>query len=740
VLLLAVAYCAYRAGLITGLISAAIQVMFSAIFFSKTGHLFHYDTNNLLRTVVISLVSPAMAVMIGMLRQEADELVDRLKTNETNLHLVNAELEQLVTARTTEAIEARQQSETLRDVFLERFRALIESIKDYAIVMLDPDGRVITWNPGAQQLIGYTEKEIIGQKVERFFPPEDIAVGMPGRLLAQAAEIGRCEVEGWRIRKDGTQFFAHVVLTAMRDPAGELVGFAKITRDITERKQVENALRASEAQLRRAQRLVQMGTDVINLRTGEWQWSDETYAIFGVSRETFVPTVRNVMALVHPDDRLHVRERRARRVAEDRCPEPIEYRIIRPDGGLRWLYRESELVDGKDEILTTTLDITDRRRTEEQLHRAQKMEAIGNLTGGVAHDFNNLLGVIVGNIDAVYDLRKDDPEVAELTQDALAAAFRGAELTRLLLAFARQQKLQPQRIDVNEMVSGVTRLLRRVLAQNIEIRLDLARELWPAMADPAQLETSLINLANNSRDAMPDGGELKIVTGNRHLDAADHDEVTPGDYVMIEVSDTGTGMSAQIAAQIFEPFFTTKERDKGTGLGLSMVFGFIKQSGGHISVSSEPGVGTTFRLWLPRMEKDNAMHDDDLALPAERGGETILVVEDNAPLRRIVVRQLSELGYHVLTAENGITALEVMQRESIDLLLTDVIMPGGIDGVELARRARQHGPELKVVFTSGFVEPIADCPRKTLPADAQLLAKPYRRDQLAALVRESLDA
>jgi PAS domain S-box-containing protein len=385
----------------------------------------------------------------------------------------------------------------------------------------------------------------------------------------------------------------------------------------------------------------------------------------------------------------------------------------------------------------------ERTKLEAQLHQAQKMEAIGNLTGGMAHDFNNMLGVIIGNIDLLRDLRKDDADVDELTREALDAAFRGADLTRRLLAFARQQPLRPQRVDVNELVSGITRLLSRTLGEDIEISLDLSAELWPIVVDPAQLEASLTNLATNARDAMPNGGRLMVVTSNRYLDAdyaAQHSEVVPGAYVVIEVSDTGSGMTQEVINRIFEPFFSTKGRDKGTGLGLSMVFGFIKQSGGHISVYSEPGIGTTFRLFLPRMTEDVPTVEETSAVPLVHGrGETVLVVEDNAALRRVVMRQLGELGYRVLDAENAAEGLRLMEKESIDLLLTDVVMPGGTDGRELARRVRQRWPSLKVVFTSGFsaarLNGNASPPLSCTP----LLNKPYRKEELASAAREALD-
>jgi PAS domain S-box-containing protein len=385
----------------------------------------------------------------------------------------------------------------------------------------------------------------------------------------------------------------------------------------------------------------------------------------------------------------------------------------------------------------------ERIKLEAQLHQAQKMEAIGNLTGGMAHDFNNMLGVIIGNIDLLRDLRGDDAELDELTREALDAAFRGADLTRRLLAFARQQPLRPQRVEVNELVSGITRLLSRTLGEDIEISLDLSPEPWPIVVDPAQLEASLTNLANNSRDAMPNGGRLMVVTSNRYLDAdyaAHHTEVAPGGYVVIEVSDTGTGIPPQLMNRIFEPFFTTKGRDKGTGLGLSMVFGFIKQSGGHISVYSEPGIGTTFRLFLPRMREDVPAVEESSAIPLAHGrGETVLVVEDNAALRRVVVRQLDELGYRVLEAENAATGLRLLEQETIHLLLTDVVLPGGTDGRELARRARECWPNIKIVFTSGFSEARLSGNASRLSSCTPLLTKPYRKEELASAARKALD-
>ncbi len=402
-------------------------------------------------------------------------------------------------------------------------------------------------------------------------------------------------------------------------------------------------------------------------------------------------------------------------------------------------------------VLATLVDLTERRRheealkkSEEQLQQSQKMQAIGNLTGGMAHDFNNLLGVIVGNLDLAQPLLEERRDAGDLVREALDAALRGADLTRRLLAFARRQPHRPRRVAIDELVAGTVKLLSRTLGENIEISVELADDLWPVTVDPAQLEAALVNLATNARDAMAAGGRLKVAAANRRLDAdyaSLHSEVTPGDYVRIEVSDTGTGMAPAILARIFEPFFTTKEVGKGTGLGLAMVFGFMKQSGGHVNVYSEPGAGSTFRLYLPRAAAAAAVDapEPDTAPARRAAGETVLAVEDNAALRRLVVRQLAELGYRVIPAQNATEALALLEHETVDLLFTDVVMPGDMDGFGLARHVLAHWPKIRVVLTSGFPETRIDGKLGVLTASTRLLSKPYRRTELARALRDALD-
>jgi PAS domain S-box-containing protein len=393
--------------------------------------------------------------------------------------------------------------------------------------------------------------------------------------------------------------------------------------------------------------------------------------------------------------------------------------------------------------IASVLDITEAQRTEDALRQAQKMEAIGNLTGGMAHDFNNILAVIIGNLDLVRPRVKGDAEADEIIGECLDAALSGADLTRRLLAFARRQPLRPQHCDVNDLVGGAVKLLRRLLDDNIVISLDLSPETWPVVVDPSLLEAALVNLATNARDAMPTGGKLMIATGNRQLDddyAAAHPETAAGDYALVEVSDTGMGMPPEVASRIFEPFFTTKERSKGTGLGLSMVFGFMKQSGGHINVYSEPGAGTTFRLYLPRTrEAAETLPADAPVAYARATGQTVLAVEDNAALLRVVVRQLEELGYRVLAADGVAAALAILTSEHVDLLFSDVVMPGEVDGFALARQALSLRPTIKVVLTSGFPEAKIDGNLGSLDTSARLLSKPYRKEDLAEMLREALD-
>lgn len=402
-----------------------------------------------------------------------------------------------------------------------------------------------------------------------------------------------------------------------------------------------------------------------------------------------------------------------------------------------------------DENLKTTgtivevRNIAEERALESQLRHVQRMDAIGQLTGGIAHDFNNILAIVMGNLDLLREQAEDGSEAAEMSDEALGAATRGAELVRRLLAFARKQHLEPAAVDLNERLPEITALLRRTLGESIKVHVQSAPELWSALVDPTQVDDALVNLAINARDAMKDGGSLSIETNNVILDAdycANNDEITPGEYVMLVVSDTGSGMAPEVAARAFEPFYTTKGEGQGTGLGLSQVYGWVKQSEGHIKIYSEVGHGTTIRLYLPRADADpnERTGDHAKAFPAPGGDERIFVVEDNPGVRNTVVRQLKDLGYSTMEAEDAHTALEMIEAGAgFDLLLTDVVMPGGMTGYELADRAGQLRPDLKVLFTSGYTE-LAVGNGKT-SRKGHLLSKPYRKQDLGLALRGILD-
>ncbi len=394
-------------------------------------------------------------------------------------------------------------------------------------------------------------------------------------------------------------------------------------------------------------------------------------------------------------------------------------------------------------LLAFCEDVTEQRQTEEQLRHAQKMEAVGQLTGGLAHDLNNLLAIIIGNLDVLAESEGGDRERQELAQAAIGAAVSGGDLTRRLLAFARRQPLQPEVADLNRLLDNLIQLLRRTLAENVEIILDLDPSIPNISVDPVQLETAITNLANNARDAMPRGGRLLIATRMGVLDedyAKTHADVAPGNYVVIEVSDAGEGMSPEVLGRIFEPFYTTKEPGKGTGLGLSMVFGFMKQSGGHVNVYSEPGCGTTFRLYLPPASGERAgAAVDTPALPtAALARETVLVVEDNPNLRAIVVKQLVGLGFDVIEADTAKRALDIIALSGkVDLLFTDVVLPGDMDGCTLAREVMIRSPQSKILLTSGFPGARLN-DMQGIGTSMRLLSKPYRRDDLTRAVREVL--
>ncbi len=451
---------------------------------------------------------------------------------------------------------------------------------------------------------------------------------------------------------------------------------------------------------------------------------------------------RTISELTHIDDRDLLSDAIRRGTGPDLG---IEARYVMHSGAIAWasvrLTQLSEQDGRPGLLLALTEDITREKRVEAELRQAQKMEAIGQLTGGIAHDFNNLLGIIIGNIEFLIDSVRDD-EQAAMAKEILESALSGADLTRRLLAFARRQTLQVRRIDLNAYLPNHITILRRLMGESIVITEALADDLWPIRADPSQVGDALLNLAINARDAMPHGGTLTIATANIHQEQGELDgEVTAGDYVVLSVADTGTGMPPEVLERVVEPFFTTKGPGAGSGLGLSMIFGFARQSGGHLRIGSKLGHGTTVRLYLPRadgMEPYEAGEDEDALLP--QGNETILLVDDNAEMRMVTQRHLMSLGYRVSEAGSGQAALEILQVGNIfDLLLTDVVMPNGMTGYQLAAAAQHLQPGMKVLFTTGYSRSdLGNDPAG--PAAGAVLRKPYRRQELAVAVRAALEA
>jgi len=567
----------------------------------------------------------ALLKEIAFLRKRISELEETQKTykskiNELEHHFLHRGQELQTTSKNLQdQISKRKKAEGKARRIEERFRLLVEGAKDYAIHMLDPQGKIVTWNEGATNVLGYSKKEIIGHHFSILYEQEDIDSGKPETDLQKAAIEGKLEEEGRRVRKDGTGFWADVSITPLRDKQQELRGFSHIMRDITS-----------------------------------------------------------------------------------------------------------------------------KRKLEDQLHQSQKMEAIGVLAGGVAHDFNNLLTTIMGNADlAILDLETNSP-IYQYMKDIRKAAQVAASLTRQLLAFSRKELIQPEVLDLNQVIMNLEKMLHRLIGENIEVVTAYAPDLWRVKADPGQIEQIIMNLAVNARDAMPKGGRLTIETANVEQDEGyfrDHGiENKAGSYVMMAVTDNGIGMDKETQKRIFEPFFTTKEMGRGTGLGLSTLYGIVKQSEGHIWVYSEPGKGTTFKIYLPRVEEDTEAAKTKLSPTLSlEGSETILVVEDNEMLRELIKEMLEGYGYTVLVTQGGKEAVGIATSHDgpIHLLLTDVVMPG-MNGREVAKQLQSIVAEIKVLYMSGYTEDSMGH-HGVLDSGMNFIQKPFSLQVLGRKVREILD-
>jgi PAS domain S-box-containing protein len=497
------------------------------------------------------------------------------------------------------------------------FARLLDGVRDCAIYMIDPAGYIVSWNAGAERIKGYGVHEIVGKHFSEFYIPEDRAAGLPQFALSTAERTGKFEGEGWRLKKDGTRFWASVLIDAIRE-GDQLTGFAKITRDMTE-----------------------------------------------------------------------------------------------------------------------------RRAMQEQLHQSQKMEAVGQLTGGVAHDFNNLLTVILGNLDTLsQQVPAEQMRWRRAIDQAMRASERAANLTQQLLAFARRQPLKPKAVEVNLLLSRWVELIRRTLPESVSVRRIEDPGAGSAEIDQNQLENALLNLAVNARDAMPNGGTLTLETASTRVEAHDAGvpfDLQPGDYILISVSDTGIGMTKEVLERAFEPFFTTKPLGQGTGLGLSQVFGFVKQSGGNVRIYSRPGHGTTIKIYLPRMSEQAVAEESarSQVLPRGARSESILVVEDNESVREFSSEALRDYGFKVLEAGDASEALRILEsRATVDLLFTDIGLPG-LNGRELVSTVQRKYPNIRILFTSGYAQMPSPTSSRWI-SEIPLLSKPFTRSQLYERVLQVL--
>jgi PAS domain S-box-containing protein len=724
------------------------------------------------------------------------------------------------------------------------WRQMVNSALDTAVISTDGQGRVTSWNRGAERLLGWTEREMVGDTFDRIFMPEDQARGLLKLEIAQAQTHGRGGgEEGWRVCKGGSRIWAAGELSPVRDESDAIVGYVKILRDRTLQRRTEEELRDEREALRRErevlsilnragsalaaehnlERLVQIVTDAgVELAGAEfgaffYNVTDDTgdsyflYTLSGAPREAFegFPMPRNTAVfaptfsgtgIVRSDD-ITQDPRYGRNEPRQGMPPghlpvrsylavPVISRSRKVLGGLffghhrvgvfteraqqelvglaaeaaiaidnaslaRSAQREiAERIRAEEALreLNVTLEqqVIERtealRKHEEALRHSQKMEAVGQLTGGVAHDFNNLLQIIIGNLEALRRHLSQDVNKAKAAADAaMSGARRAAALTQKLLAFARRQPLSPRAIDVNQLVHGLSEILHRVLGETISVEVVQGEAVWQVEVDPNELESAILNLAVNARDAMPDGGSLIIETSNAYLDAtyaARHAELSPGHYVLISISDTGIGMEAQTVSQAFEPFFTTKPMGKGTGLGLSQVYGFVKQSGGHVTIYSEVGHGTSVNTYLPRLLGEGLPSGEtaqDTSLPRAQPGETILIVEDDPGVKAATVSSLVELGYAVVDAHDGSSAMNLLNRQvKFDLLFTDVGLPNGLTGAQLASQVRSVVPNVRVLYTTGYARN-AIVRQGRLDPGVHLLTKPFTYAQLARKLREVLD-
>jgi PAS domain S-box-containing protein len=621
-----------------------------------------------------------------------------------------------------------------------RFRLLVEGVIDYAIYMLDPNGIVTNWNAGAQRIKGYAPDEIIGQNFSIFYTPEEKAAGRPAEALATALREGKYEAEGWRVRKDGTRFFASVVIDPLYEE-GVLAGFAKITRDITERETARNALLDSERNFR----LLVSGVTDYALYMLDPEGLVSSWNAGGVRIKGYTPTEiigQHFSRFYTNQDQAAGRPARALSIARETGRYDEEGWRVRKDGSFFWASVVIDPIRDQNGKLVgyakITRDITERReaqmelaRVQRQLAESQKMDALGQLTGGVAHDFNNLLMVVAGNIQTLKTIAAQDPKTARAAQAIEFATQRGAALTRQLLTFSRRQRVNPQPIEIAQRIDSIREVLSSGLGGNVRLTIDIPPGVWPITVDIGELEIALVNLVINSRDAMTDGGTVTISAQNITL--GESESISAGEYVAIAVSDNGVGIPPDVIANVFDPFFTTKPVGKGTGLGLSQAHGFAHQAGGTVKITSTLGHGTTVTIYLPRTTGVvvDTMPSELSNAPARTG--TVLLVEDNPEVASASANLLEQLGYLVRWVPNAEAALEEIERNGIDLVVSDIVMPGRMDGLGLARAIKEKRPELPILLATGYSEAA-----QNVRADFPILRKPYQMHELSRALAEIL--
>ena len=641
---------------------------------------------------------------------------------------------------TLQDITKRKRAEEL----VTRFGHIVENSTNEILIFDSQTLHFIHINRRARENLGYTDEEL--SKMTPVDIKPSLTADYAEELLKPLRE-GRAEqifFETIHRRKDGTTYDVEVRLQLSHAETPPV--FFAIIDDITERKRAAAELRQKE-ELFRA--LIEQAPDMIFLLDANATVkfaSPSVQRVMGYTPDEVVG--QQWFEFAHPDDLAMLREINDQTIRNREGMESAEFRFRRLDGSWCILHSVARnLLDNPvvEAVVVNAREITDRVIMEDQLRHAHKMEAVGQLTGGIAHDFNNLLSVIIGNLDVLAERARGNPELQNFLKPASKAAQRGALLTERLLAFSRKQSLRPRVVDLNDLVGFMSDMLPRTLGETVSIEIVRGAGLWPCEIDPVQLENAILNIAINARDAMPNGGKLTIETANARLDdeyAAAQADVAPGEYVVLSLSDTGSGMPPDVLEHVFEPFFTTKDVGKGTGLGLSMVYGFAKQSGGHVTIYSEPGQGTTVRLYLPRAKRAATRERQKPAgEPNLRArGETVLVVEDDPDVRSLAVTLLGDLGYSVFEAGNARAALDLLEEHPrVNLILTDMVMPGGMNGRDLALEAEKVSPGIRIVYMSGYTETAATRGGK-LRHDEIMLQKPFRRKELARRLREALDA